>query len=548
MTASMLQCGPAVNDLRAATTMRTPTLSSMARLLVVVAVIGIVGAGRAVAQPAPDAAPGPEPSPDAATGPDVVPSPEPPSPDVSPGAGAPPAVGTQPAAELAATPDVSHAPGPEDANGFERAPSTPAVNHLIWIPRIVLAVPRWGFWLVTQPIRLAAWAYEKYHLGYLYKHGLINIDDSFGITPTASYGGGYGLQVGARIVSRDVFGEQERLRLRASWGGEFSQAYGLEITTGERFGKHFRVELDARYERRPSDRFYGIGNGDVAGTTPPPMPIDPTVDSTAFSTRFREELVTGALTADILATKELGVRLSGAVMTREFSSDPMDPRSIELFYDPAGLVGYSTGLESAYIEGELRYDSRRRGSIYQSHALDATGWLASVYLGKKIGFDDDRSDFYRYGFEVQRYFDIFKGSRVLALRALVESVGGTDGTDGKISFVDLPRLGGLEDLRGYQTGRFRDRALTLVSAEYTWDLGNYLAAFLFVDAGRVWHSLRDVELAASGLRAGYGGGIQVHTGSSFVARAQLAVSREGELFFQFALSPAYGRRERAGRH
>ena len=319
----------------------------VAKLLgpVVIALV-VLGGGRAVAQPTPDAAPAPD-----VPVPDAAPSPDAPSGDVSPGPDAPTA---DVPVEPPATVDVSHAPGPTDANGFERAPSTPGLNHLIWIPRVVLLVPRWGFWLVMQPIRLAAWAYEKYHLGYLYTHGLINIDDSFGITPTASYGGGYGLQVGARIVHRNVFGDNERLRVRGGWGGEFSQAYGLSMTSGDRFGEHFQLELDARYERRPSDRFYGIGNGD-ASTTPPPTPlIDPTMDPTAFDTRFREQLVTGALTADIKATKELSLRLSGALMTRSFSNNPMDRRDIELYYDPAGLVGYNNGLEGIYVEGELR--------------------------------------------------------------------------------------------------------------------------------------------------------------------------------------------------
>ena len=135
---------------------------------------------------------------------------------------------------------------------------------------------------------------------------------------------------------------------------------------------------------------------------------------------------------------------------------------------------------------------------------------------------------------------------MLVVRALTEAIDGTDGrTDGKVSFIDLPRLGGSEYLRGYPNGRFRDRAVALGSVEYNWDLGNFLAAFTFVDVGRAYDTLEDFETEA--LRVGFGGGVQVHTSDSFITRAQIAGSRDGDVFFELALSPAYGRRERAGR-
>ena len=39
----------------------------------------------------------------------------------------------------------------------------------------------------------------------------------------------------------------------------------------------------------------------------------------------------------------------------------------------------------------------------------------------------------------------------------------------------------------------------------------------------------------------------MRTYHSFLLRGQLAASREGDVFFELALSPAFGRRDRAGR-
>ena len=113
-----------------------------------------------------------------------------------------------------------------------------------------------------------------------------------------------------------------------------------------------------------------------------------------------------------------------------------------------------------------------------------------------------------------------------------------------VAFIDLPRLGGTERLRGYPADRFRDRAVTMATAEYTWDLGNFLAAYTFVDAGRVYSELED--LGTSNTHIGFGGGVQLHTNHSFLLRGQVALSREGDVFFEVAFAPAFGRRERAG--
>jgi hypothetical protein len=220
--------------------------------------------------------------------------------------------------------------------------------------------------------------------------------------------------------------------------------------------------------------------------------------------------------------------------------------SIERGYRTDRLAGWEAGVRNLYVEHALVLDTRRPASIYGSRALDATGWFASVHAGLATGLGGDRTDFFTYGGEVQRYLDLRGGGRVLVLRALVEAIGGSDGrTDGEIAFIDLPRLGGGEHLRGYPSGRFRDRAIALATAESTWDLGNYAAAYVFVDAGRAWRSLGD--LGADGLRVGFGGGVQLHTASSFLARVQLAGSRDGDVALELVLSPAFGRRERAGR-
>lgn len=439
------------------------------------------------------------------------------------------------------------APPPDQASGIA-VPEEPTLgSRLRWIPRVVFFVPRWTFWTIAQPFRFAAWAYERYSLPARVRGVLFNTDETYGAYPVASYVTDYGFNVGARFVHYDLFGHGERLKLRANFGGEFSQAYGIELKSPN-LAERIRGGIEARYERRPRERFFGIGNANEL-PEPPAMPLDPTLGDAAISSRFRETLVRTVATLDLQLAGAFSFHAVGALALRDFGNADDSREPIRQRFDTSRLVGFDDGVKNIYFDGELTYDTRRPTSRWQTKAIDAAGWLVSVHFGRAEGVDGDRSAYTRYGGQLQHFFDLYRGSRTLALRLLVDGITGSDGlTDGKISFIDLPRLGGGEYLRGYAEGRFRDRAVALATAEYTWDLGNYLAGYLFVDGGRTVHDWGQIANDLDDLHIGFGGGVQVHTAKSFLLRGQLAFSREGDSFIQLALSPAFGRRERAGRY
>lgn len=526
------------------------TSLARARAIALILAFTIVGITSVHARPAP---PAPEPTPTPAT-----PAPEPtpptgPAPETKPETAKPDAAkpdAAKPNAKLDAAkadePDWSTAPRPDQSRGVvhEEAPSLG--DHLRWVPRVVLFVPRWVFWAAMQPVRLIAYIYERYNLPGRLKATLFNVEQTFGIYPTLKFDTAYGLTAGIRVVHRNLFGARERLRLGVDFGGEFRQAVAGSLRSGKRFGERFTAELSALYERRPGELFYGIGDGEKLANRPSRL-IDPSVDATAYPTRFHEDLMRVLVAAEAHVTKRFTARVTSALVKRDFDRRVGDLNSIERIYLTSQLAGYDSGVNNVYVEGDVTYDTRRPTSRYHSQVVDATGWFVNAHVGGAKGIGGDPTDYYRYGAEVQRYFDLYQGNRVLALRAVVDSVGGTDGrTDREIPFIELPRLGGAELLRGYPAGRFRDRATTLAGAEYTWDIANHAAAYLFVDAGRAWRSLREVQIDDS-LRVGYGGGVQLHTRRSFLMRVQVAVSDEN-LLFELKLSPAYGRRERAGRY
>jgi hypothetical protein len=460
------------------------------------------------------------------------------------------AVDAPPVAVHIPTPEPEPAAGPlpraNEVSGVEIAEPPTVRERYRWIPRVIFFVPRWTFWLAMQPLRFVAWGYEKTQAQL--KGALFSVDQVYGIYPVAGYSTDYGVSLGARFVHRNLFGRKERLKLSADFGGEFRQGYAIQVSSGERVAKRFSASLELRYQRRPGERFFGIGNEDEISMVPS-TPIDPQMSDAAIGSRFREDIVRVTTHLDTLLVGNLTLRATGAWAKRDFAN-PDDGIGAEIVdrYDTSRLIGFDTGVNNLYVEAELIYDSRRQTNKYIAAVMDATGWYASLYTGRAKGLGDDTTDFMRYGGEVQRLIDLYAGSRVLTLRAMVDGVGGTDGrTDGKISFIDLPRLGGPDFLRGYPRDRFRVKTVALLTAEYGWDLGNYFGGYLFVDAGRALHEIGDINELRS-YHTGFGGGVEMRTYNSFLFRAQLAASRSGDVFFELALSPAFGRRERAGRY
>jgi len=472
---------------------------------------------------------------DPSTPPDPPPPPGEGEPAPTTEATAPPAAPTTPPADAGV--DWSKAPAADQASGIEQEEGPTPRDRMRDVARVLLFVPRWLVWGVAQPVRGTAYVYDHYHIRSLFSATFYDQEQVYGLYPTASYNTDYGVSFGLRAVHHDLLGEGERLKLRGDFGGRYRFAYGVNLRSGHRFGNRFGLELDFGQERRPNERFYGIGNLDELSTMPP-APIDP--NTAAISTRFREDNIAGLLRARAHLVGALDLEVTGGLSKRTTQEDGASD-SIETAYMVNELAGWQDGVKEAQGQVELAYDPPHPTNPYMSRAVDATGWYVAGHVGTAKGVGDDPTSFQFAGAEAKRFIDLYRGSRILSLRAAVETVFNDD----YIAFLDLPRLGGYEALRGYPSNRFRDRSYALTTAEYTWDLGNSLAAYTFVDVGRVYPSLSDFTL--DGLRLGYGGGIQVHTPTSYVGRGQIAANKDGDIFFELILSPAFPRADRIGR-
>lgn len=403
--------------------------------------------------------------------------------------------------------------------------------------RGALFLPKLGVDVALSPVRLGVWAYARYHLDELYYRVFYNDARTIGLVPTVAFDSGFGVTAGARFVDRDLLGRHEHLSMEAASGGRYHGSVKAALRSGERLGNRLAIELDGQYELRPKDPFYGIGNHSASAV--PSVPVDPVMDPTSVETRYRERLTRVAAIIDLRVIDGFHLRSSSELTERTFSASETGV-PIGAVYDPSMLVGYD-GVRYLYSEVELRYDDRRRATAYEPEPLYSVGSLAAVFGGRIHRLDDAR-DYWRYGVDLQRFFRLAEGPRVLSFRLHGEAVSGTLAD---VPFTELPQLGGIDDLRGYPTDRFRDRVAAFGSIDYAWDLSGWLSARVFADAGRVFGSLGD--LGVDELRVGYGIALEGHTSRSFGLLGAVSSSIDGGLFLNLSFNPMFRLDERVRR-
>ena len=436
--------------------------------------------------------------------------------------------------------NVKGAPRPDNASGQVESSRTKG-DGWRWGPRILFFPLRVVGEIIIFPIRGALWLLETQALIPRAKSIFFNSEGTFGLFPTALVETGFGLNVGARLVIRDLYRDTD-ISGRFGFGGRFSRILSLNIKSKDSF-KFAELEFQAMHEVRPFERFFGIGNTDEVDVQPTTL-LDPFGED-SFESRFKLDAIRIFLEANLKIEGNWGLQYSSAFLDRGYA-DARDGIETEdqlaENFDTNNVTNFESGNRSIYNEIELSYDARVTPSRWEPLSTPSTGWYAEAFAGYMAGLTDDSGNYFRLGFDLQRYIRLYKGPRFLTLRLLGEHVTG-DYED--VAFTDLPVLGGRTELRGYAIDRFRDRTAILGSAEYQWDLLNTLNGFIFVDTGRVYSGLDD--LGVSDLRLGFGGGIQAHTRNGYLGRMILSSSKDGGLFFYLSFDPIYETENRVER-
>ncbi len=453
-----------------------------------------------------------------------------------------PAITPTPDPDAAA--DVAHAPTPGTESGRtdEVDGGDGALRYvgrgLLWIPRIPME-------LIVQPIRGALYVNDRYHAVSVVAGWFTTEDKKIAIFPTALIETGFGLNVGARAQFKDVLGAGERLSLRAGTGGEWKTVAEAKLSLGDRKSSPVAGGVRARYEERERDRFYGYGNGDVVDASG--MLIDPTKSDDAIGTLYQLKTTRAGLFMIGRIGKHFSTTASATFLRDRVSSDEVmgdgaliRERPISRFYDTAALPGFGK-RDSIYSELEVAWDTRGKHTELDAPGMRSTGGLISVFGGLHDNLDDDLK-FFRGGLDLQRYIPLTVGPRAIELRVHAEAVSGSRD---EVPFLELPKLGGLQMLRGYDRDRFRDRVAAVAQGGYLFALSRSLAASVFVDVGRVYSGLD--ELTWRDQRVGFGGALEIYNTTNMVIRTEIAGSIDGSMYLYLSLDPAFDARARTER-
>lgn len=138
---------------------------------------------------------------------------------------------------------------------------------------------------------------------------------------------------------------------------------------------------------------------------------------------------------------------------------------------PVSVTGNNSSMTALAIEPGLVYDSR------DNPFRPTRGWFAEGVFTYTDQVDRDQFRYLGYRLEVQRYIPVFRGNRVLLLRAYLakqDSVGG-----GTIPFYELNLLDLNNGLRGFDRGRWQDKGAILFNIQWRFPIWQDVEGDLF---------------------------------------------------------------------
>jgi len=241
--------------------------------------------------------------------------------------------------------------------------------------------------------------------------------------------------------------------------------------------ERLRFDVGAGYASRARDDFFGIGNE------------APRPDERQFRlvTRDASAGVSAKLDEDWTSSVKAVYRSVG--VTR-----PTFGGSAQNYFTESSVPGLFGGKLGG-LAFSLLHDSQGR----DKYAFKGGQDKLEVSFNRSV--DGGNFEYWQYRFDTQHYLWLTNdGRKLIAVRGLVETNQTTSGRE--IPFFDMPFLGSMDTLRGFENFRFRDKSAVAWSIEYRYRIWPQMDWGFFVDQGQVAPHLGD--LAFDRFHTGYG--------------------------------------------
>jgi len=309
--------------------------------------------------------------------------------------------------------------------------------------------------------------------------------------------------IGATIAWRQFAGPGSRAALTGTWSLSDNRRLKFRSYVGEGVS-NVGAGVDALYDRKPSRRFYGIGNASPS-------------DVTYFLRRTDLASVHASAGRSHLRRVRASLGISDVVPGRGYNGSP---RTFDVFDDTTApfltrgtrLWWYGSSADFASLDDSLQPS-------------------LGVHVRPEIRRyqDRDQSDvrYDQWRLEARGYAPVFARRRVLAARVVYEGVD-RRGSSAPIPFYRLPESTDSDVFAAYPSGRFRDNRLAIGRLEYRWEIERPIFAFLLGELGEV--APRASAFTLRGAHPSVGGGLRAKIGNLQAARLEIAHGHQGLTF------------------
>lgn len=288
-------------------------------------------------------------------------------------------------------------------------------------------------------------------------------------------------------------------------------------------GDGWRMTAFAGSERQLAQPYYGIGNATAYDASLERAP-------NSYFYRFGRARLRASTDFQRRIGRSSGRLLLGAGVGRStFDITPYDSGTTLLASQTGGQTPPAT--RTNFLRAGLLWDTRD-----QEIGPHRGTWAEALVqrVDKGLGATDD---FTRWTTTVRQYVPI-SSRLVFAQRLIAQGIEGNAPFDElatiQSSFKQQEGLGGSGSIRGIPKDRYIGKALFVSNSELRWralDFSlfgrqSFLAVSGFADAGRVWTDRFDASTMLSDLHVGYGGGVRLGFGPSFIVATDVGHSSE----------------------
>ena len=287
----------------------------------------------------------------------------------------------------------------------------------------------------------------------------------------------------------------------------------------------WRVTAYAGRERQLAAPYYGIGNQSV---------YDAALEAGSTRYYYRYGLDRFRASADVqhtLGRTELRYLVGAGASSERLDLTPFDSGSTLIQHDMSGRS--PAPARTIYVRAGLTWDTRDReiGTTSGTWA-DALVQRVDSRLGASWNYT-------RWTVAARHYQPLGDGGRLTLANRLV--LQNTIGNAPFYSLAELPTtqksqdgLGGTSTVRGIPKDRYIGKGMLVSNNELRWRAADFglvgrpssLVLSGFVDAGRVWSDGVDLSTALHELHSGYGGGVRLGFGPSFVISTDVGHSSQ----------------------